>query len=681
MAPPSLNMSDIFTIYNNYEASNVKIWEIIRSYDPIEFAKFLYVLENVTKSRKRLAIHLDDNQIADFSSINRPANKKRRINNDINDVNNNNSDYDDDIYIPISKFKTLRIERCVDYYKFDNEIFSNRQYQMPESQSTNQQASSNNNTDGDDFDDISNNLNIQRSTKDSNTMISSNDNTLVRSEISIFWNRNDGSKFTQHLNTKYRNLWNVGEKRYPDINITNIMNDLRNEQITKSHKLENDTKDNKNNKSIDHRLTSVYARILNHNIGTFSYASLLTNIRYLLFNDNFQLNRNDINGRQNNQTLIEQFLLFYKNLTFSQTIDNDPRNFHFLVVPQPRQFPTIELNYWQSDNNLGNDASNFIYQPYFHGIHLVVYSSPTETKCFNRFGDLYANFAYNLRSKEPCTFEAVILPTDSYGNTRSWRYWQYRQNWRMYIVDVYRYKQMVLLSKPFEERIIYAKKIANGNEILSIPDNLKSIDYLFKEYRKNKDIYDSIIGIYRRHRKHILCEPSLQQLSMLENGNDRLNTSNLRSPKTIKHIDHRRNSYILFNLLYTFDMLDLKVIPLDKSCDINRLHMNLEMADYKVLCLGYGHTESKIYLCRYDRTCHQFVHSATLERLNIESCKLHYKPDKIYVINNKIIPQGILYLRVYFDINYNVVGYDTKITDGRFKLPYDNILYNIEKTI
>lgn len=719
MAPPTLNMSDIFTIYTNYEPSSVKIWEIVRSYDPIEFAKFLYVLENVTKSRKRLAIHIDNEQLATFSTINRndhiiTTNKRIKLNTNSQDnsdsgINSNNGDSfldnpDDGLIIKLKNFKTLRIERCVDYYTFDNEMFTRRQ-NYKDSNENNHNGTfddhddfdqhtttfdNNNNTESEDngniYDKLNNNENElfkynQNSAKTSNVLINMNDGALVNSEITIFWNRNNGNKFTQQLNMKYTQEYNYKntnisydlnniesieqqQNNSQDINITTIMNKLRNGNNNMSY---------------------VFEKILNHNLGTYEYSSLLSNIQYLLFNDNFQMNRNDINGKQNNQSIVEQFLQFYKNLSFSQTIDNDPRNFHFLVIPKARQYPTVELNRWMAKENLilrpenknsskcpenkNSSKSKYIYQPYFHGLHLIVYSSPTETKCYNRFGDLYPNFAYTIRSKEPCTFEAIVLPTDSYKNTRSWRYWQYRHGWLIYIVDVYRYKQTILLSTPFEQRIAYAKYIANGVEIHLIPEHLSTINGIYKQYKKNRDIYDSIIGVYKRNCKHILCEKTLQQ-SMIE----------WDSKQNEKFIDHHRNSYSLFNLLYTFDILNLEVVTLNKNCNLDSLHMNLEMADYRVLCIGYGHSEEYIYLCRYDRRCHQFVHAATLERLSYESCALTYKPDKIYVINNKILPQGVLYLRVYFDVNLNVIGYDTKITDGRYKLPYENILYKQSST-
>ncbi|AYP97900.1 GrBNV gp48-like protein-like protein [Mauternbach virus] len=710
MAPPALNMSDIFTIYTDYEASGLKLWEIIRSYDPIEFAKFLYVIENVKKSRKRQALHINKQQLSTFSTINR--NVYQTDNNNGNNITNNNSGNNkriklttttttttnnaagNDLIIKLKNFKTLRIERCIDFYTFDNEIFTRRQ-------NYNDPSENNHNGDFDDYDDFENGytnyttntipptnigndnkeiiydkLNIeqpnlkcnQKCAKPSNVLININDNALLNGEITIFWNRNNGNKYTRQLNQKYDQEYDYinTNSMEEDINITSIMNKLRNNNINISGK---------------------YEKVLNHNLGTQKYASLLSNIQYLLFNDNFQMDRNDVNGKQNTQSKVEQFLQFYKNLSFSQTIDNDPRNFHFLVIPKARRYPINELHRWSAKENLilrqknkqqtDKDnmlaSSNYIYQPYFHGLHLIVYSSPTETKCYNRFGDLYPNFAYNIRSREPCTFEAIILPLDNYKNTRSWRYWQHRNDWLMYIVDVYRYKQDILLNTSFEERITYAKYIANGVKIHLIPDNLNTIDGIYKQYEKNRDIYDSIIGVYRRNRKHILCEKTLQQRSI--ESDSQLNGSNDTIHNQSRFIDRRRNSYLLFNLLYTFDILKLEIVSLNDYCHLDRLHMNLEMADYRILCISYGYTEDFIHLCRYDRRCHQFVHAASLERLSYESCTLTYKPEKIYVINNKILPQGVLYLRVYFDVNRNVIGYDTKITDGRYKLPYENILY------
>lgn len=692
MSPPYLNMSDIFKIYTNYEPSSIKIWEMIRSYDPIEFAKLLYILENVTKSSRRKSIAIP------METIHRITHKQQYSNDFVSDdIKLEIDEKPPDIIIKISKIKALRLEKCVDYYSIDNESNYVNRYAScqaktrPSSHNVNGQSINSNNidiTNANTNSIISNNQTNGNTTslnQIENIGISYNNipiqsatfETLHRSEPTIFWNRIQSNNFTidatedvDYCNNltyissaqyakrqKLNNTINIPQKTkqssalsspppphtsITDISITKLMNDLR----------------HNTNNSIP---TSIYEQILNHNFGTKVYIELLSNVQYLLLNDNFQMERNAVNAMQDNQSIVVSFLQFYKNIMFEQTIDNDPRNFHFIIIPKARQLSTASLDYLRRDDpQYTNDCSSmYIHQPYFNGMHLIVYSSPSETKCFNRFGELFPNLAYALRSKVPCTFEVVVLPIDRYNNVRSWRYWQYRRYWVMYIVDVYRYKQSILLDIPFEERIKYAKYIANGNELRLIPNNMQTVDEIYKLYEKNRDIYDPIGGVYRRHRHHVL-------------NNNRYNQQNLDS--TI--LDRHQNSYILFNILYTFDLLHMKVLSVKNDiCNIQQLNMNLEMADYRVLCIAYGHCEKYIYLCQYDRTYHQFVHAASMERLGIESDKLQYKPEKIFVMHNKILPMGVLYLRVYFDINYNVIGYDTKSTDSRFNLPYTNCLY------
>ena len=58
-----LNVYDLLLITHNFEPSRIKIWEIARRYDPIQFSALLYLLENVSASRKKEPITLDDDRL------------------------------------------------------------------------------------------------------------------------------------------------------------------------------------------------------------------------------------------------------------------------------------------------------------------------------------------------------------------------------------------------------------------------------------------------------------------------------------------------------------------------------------------------------------------------------------------------------------------------------------------
>lgn len=290
-------------------------------------------------------------------------------------------------------------------------------------------------------------------------------------------------------------------------------------------------------------------------------------------------------------------------------------------------------------------TARYVVQPLYQGFHTVVYSGPDETRCVNRYGELYPGFAYTERCPEYCVFEAIILPVDRWGRTRSWRYWPYKATWLLYIVDVLRYGQQILIEQPFVERIKHARRLANRGRICCLPDDLNTWSAIEQRYHRNADVYDPIVGVVLRDR-----------------------TSNLRSSSA--------TLAFRFNVRFAFDLLSLSVVETATVADVHRIHLNFEMADRKVVCLAYGHCDDYIYLCKYDRSIHQFVHVGRLQRAAFEHSKLQYRCDRLYVVGCRVMPRGIIYLRVYYDFSRRVMGYDIKWSDGRYKTPMHNELYD-----
>lgn len=383
-------------------------------------------------------------------------------------------------------------------------------------------------------------------------------------------------------------------------------------------------------------ITSKYERILQNNLSSYDYSIFLKSVQNLLLGDNFKSNRNEFGTLPT--SIVTKFKQWYSNLKRTKLFDYDPRTFRFLILPEARRIVNREYV---------PDDSQTMFQPLYQGFHVIIYSSPNETKCYNRFGELHANLAYGLRTQKSCTFEAVILPLDSLGNARSWRYWEYRkQKFLVYITDVFRYEDQVLIDVPFEQRIRYAELIEEpNNRICVIPKRYSSWSCIENEYVRRRDVYDPIIGVIARKRLSLLSDAT--------------------PPCEFR-----------FNILYAFDLLQSRVISLNEECNVHRLHSNYEMADYKTVCIAYGHDNSFIYLCKYNSKVHQFVHAATLERLPCETFRLTYRPERIYVVNNMMTPMGVMYLRLHYDRSRNfITGYETKGSDGRFKVLKHNPLY------
>lgn len=394
--------------------------------------------------------------------------------------------------------------------------------------------------------------------------------------------------------------------------------------------------------------TNLLERIVTHNLGTHHYSKFLTTLRYLLFTSDQHASRNDTNDPT--QSCVTQFMSFYRMIHYQNSNDIDPRGFRFLIIPRLRRVTTRNL----LDIYDGRVPNKIIYQPLYQGMNVIVYSSPTETKCYNQYGELQVGICYNVRCAVNCTFHAIILPVDELGNIRSWRYWTYRTTFILYVVDVLRYEQTVLTHQPQSKRLKYIKSICrNSNYLLRIPKKFDSWAAIEQRYIDHHDIYDPIIGV------------------VLRTGDSTIQTA----PCEFR-----------FNILFAYDMHTDKITQLKDSTaaavsskttidyDLGRLFLNYDMSDYKTICLAYGNCDTFIYIMRYDRTMHQFVHSGRLRRLPYEYSAWTYQRDAIYVLNCQIRPMGVMYLRVYYNQNHEIIAYDTKPLDGRYKSPYHNEL-------
>lgn len=660
----SLYLSDIFKIFYNYEPSRLKLWEIVRSFDYMDIGKLIFLLENIKRDVRRQPIVLNHEQTVEF----------------------------------LLKPKTKNNPKYNVYTKFDDDdecnIYTALFAQNPHYNKTIE-------------------LNLKPTLRIERVHAVTTD---------LFWN-------TTHVDTDEANnvtqiIQNTHEMQnhhHFDETIDYLMNALRS-----GHQIAPET--------------NIYASILMHNLGTTLYGSFVTNVESLLLPENLQPDRNEMPLRV---SVAKRFLEYYAMLVERQLLNVDAKSLRFVMVPQSQRI--VER---QEFLNAPMQLGDYEFQPYYQGFHVVVYSSPQETRCYNRYGELIHNLAYNLRLPLNCTFEGVLLPVDGRDRIRSWRYWPYRRSYIIYIVDVYRYEQIILLNAAFKDRIKYvdyilkdlqnnrirlkticttmsksmeleiAKKIdgssadkkiklednkSNDNDdddstnitinnlklnikatnviqkipqykiykyycdalndsvnaiqtIHKIPTNLSTWSGIEERYSHNIDVYDPIVGVVAR----------------------KLHDSSLR------------HQYYKFNIRYLYDLIDHKIMPVHTLDDLKCFNpentfINFEMVDYMQIALVYGHCSKYLYVCEYNREIHQFVHRVCIERLpyDTQDVNLHYKPESIYVVNNKMssgLTSGLVYIRLYYDLMHRIVGYEFKWTDGRYKIPFKNKLYdNLKK--
>lgn len=373
-----------------------------------------------------------------------------------------------------------------------------------------------------------------------------------------------------------------------------------------------------------------------HNTGTQYYRSLVDHLRYLLFSDNLQCDRE---GLDNSKSVVLNYLQYYKMFALGELQIIDPKKFRYFIVPRPRRVHARPTD--------GGGDDEHLYEYFYSGMHLVVdHSSSGDTRSFNRHGEHQPRLLATEKFNYSATFEAVLVPTDQNGKPRSWHYWDYRSGYRILITDIFRFENQMLLNVPFAERLKYRDRLVSENsqpaEIVNWSDAVKKIA---------KRMYHYISGIMIRGKSSLPNEVARVYRFPITSAFDLLNHK-LVNLKTV-NVSERR--------LYAF-------------------HYMLETAEFRTVCLVYAHTNSDFYIFEYNEKIHQFEHACTLKRLIYDKKPPNYKSENLMILNAKIIPMGVFYIRVYYDKFGRVYGYEHKFTSGKYDVPITNRLLAMHKT-
>lgn len=338
------------------------------------------------------------------------------------------------------------------------------------------------------------------------------------------------------------------------------------------------------------------------------------------------------------------------------------------------------------DQTLGR----YLVQPLYQGVRLVVYASPRDTRCYTRHGDLYPNLAYkNTRTAVPCVFEAVLLPVDGGGSVRSWRFWPYRADYALHVVDVFRYDTRLLVELPYADRVPFiAQVVAAGDStarLRAIPAELTNAAgwcggavgptaaqtwaRIGEAYERHRDVFEPIAGVVLRDSRHRLVLPAASSTGT--------SPPTLGRPPVAYH----------FPVRFGYDLLEDRVLDLAAAesagairaalATYQRLQVACDLADYRTVCAVYAHSDTRLHLCRYNRRLQQFVHAASIVRQPCDGLDpIRYRADFVYVLHAVTTPLGLFYLRVYYDRSGAVRGYDHKPSDSRYKvaLAWDPLL-------
>lgn len=416
----------------------------------------------------------------------------------------------------------------------------------------------------------------------------------------------------------------------------------------------------------------VISRTVLYNSTTPEWRKFLYYVMYQLFPDNLQLARYDnvSNISMTATSIVNKYLTFYKTMTQPDIFDTiNSMDLKYMIIPKPRVCSRDEL--YHKDNH--------IIQPYYQGFYVVINASDTSIRVYNRWSErivVSANIQKAISEAVNglnCSLIAVIVPRDELGHLRSWRYWHYRSNCQVVILDILRYKSKSLVALPLVERLRYLENVRSAKSIRIVDSGRHIADYE-KDYAESEiDLYSAIIGV--------VAKPMYARLSS------------------------RDNLVYRFPMKYTFDLMTNSVVsllayrgiekddskpPPPTAATVNdgdptqiletppsaRLFFNPELAQYQTTVMIYNHDSQWFYACRYSVNHHQFEHWCRFQRYdydidNEDDDAVKYAvSEKIMVLNSPLeLTRGVFYLRIYYNDDREYLGYDRKFTASRYDVP------------
>lgn len=391
----------------------------------------------------------------------------------------------------------------------------------------------------------------------------------------------------------------------------------------------------------DKKSFDFYSKILLNNLCTNLYSSFINNIT-VQFPDFMQYDRNEF--EKSNTPIVQKFLEYYKIINNESSLisNSNPRNFRFIFRKKEKQILEKPQN-----------INDYIVQPLYQGFSLVIYTTKNYTRAYNRYGELIKKLLYNELFDIDATFEIILLPTNTKNDLKCWRYWDYRNSYKIIVVDVFRIENQIFTHLPFSERSKYISLIKGKNVVYF--DDLNTIEKIEDEYTKNINLFSPIVGIMFKKK---------------------MNTY------------EKQSEAYYFNLNYYYDFLKNKHDKFDGIISIlpnvlnYSIHIKYEMAEYRTVCIVYNDDNEFFYVCSFDYDVLHFKHVGKIPKLKYDNKNYKYSVVNIHVVNSQTIIKGIMYMRVYFnkkiDSNKNyidndekskIIGYEFKKTTSMYDIP------------
>lgn len=549
-----LRLSNIFRMFQCYESSRVKLYELVRNTDPLYTAALVYLLTNVSV-KKKAKVFIPDNLDLSFATASDVVSgiRTKVICNTENGTKITENKKDADIYI---------IEKNITFSLEQNEV-----------------------------------INQTVPTAEHLSAI-----TLKGNGCGPGGGGKNGAGVGKAMN-------NVGSD--DDITLLAFINEIKFYYQNTQQR-------------------SQWFKLMSNNFTSKLFHRFVQNLNDLLYADNKRWNRNETTT-VSPESEIKKLLDYYRRLNYRNLVDDnmDPKTFRNIIRKSPKRIDELPLNL----------LASYIVQPLYNGFRIIIHSDSILTKCYNRHGELMRNFLSRNHIESHATFEALILPTTHQNKLRSWRYWPYRNGYKIIVVDVFRINLHMLTDLPFWERVKYLELIKGENVV---PSPITSIDDL-NRHQHQTDLFSPIRGILLRERNHN-CESAA--------------------------IEYRFN----INFYYNYQS--------DSMCQINssdttirQIHysnfINLDMARYRTTVIVYSDDVKWYYVCKFHPALYQFVHIGRIEKMLNDRQEVRYQDERVYVINSKNAVKGVAYMRVYYNHpnTRKIVGYDYKKTASFYDLP------------
>jgi len=437
--------------------------------------------------------------------------------------------------------------------------------------------------------------------------------------------------------------------------------------------------------------------VVMHNLRTRGYAQFANNILNNLLPEAMQRDRYTVSARGTNGNLLAdtcredglsvRFLQFYESIANCNNNNNDSCYYNTgqkiqcdattMTTRESRTFRTMNrprpIDAYTAPENLESD---YYVQPRYVGYNVVVNSTTTETRAYNRYGELLQNLLYKKQINAHVTFEAVLLPLDERGNQRSWRYVRTgdktnsgcggilsAEHFVIIIVDVLRVNDVMLVDLPYKERMRYAQSLAKNTDNVTVAktcsgSNATHLSTLLerKHHDDGFDMFSPINGIMYRKKTSVAKIPPVQYLFS----------------QSVLYNFHKDK----FDRIYGSCSLN---VPFDS-------YFPLDMAETCTIVIVYAHDDDYYYTCVYDRVKFIFTHETLMDRTcDMWLKQIRYRNDLIYVSSAVIMPMGVAFMRVYHNYNQThtlvgtdnrskrvILGYEFKLTTSMYDVPYES---------